>query len=100
MESSMKVVLTHLAGTLVFLLVLSIPANAQLLKPISNGRFEIGNTQAVPGASAVGRVWTIWPNGNETWGRGVMISENHVLTCGHNLYFEPYGGWAKVVTFV
>lgn len=75
------------------------PVSASL-HPISNKRFEIGNTQADLSSRFTGKVSTFWPNGGFTEGSGVLVGKRHVLTAAHNIYNSAFGGWAKVIGFI
>lgn len=33
-------------------------------------------------------------------GSGAIIDENHVLTCGHNVYLHDHGGWASSIRVI
>jgi V8-like Glu-specific endopeptidase len=69
------------------------------LAQLSNGRVEIGNTQASSASKATGKIVSLWPNGNTTHGSGVLVSPRHVLTAAHNIYWPAFGGHAKLVIF-
>ena len=66
---------------------------------LSNGRVEIGNTQASAASRATGKIVSLWPNGRTTHGSGVLVSPRHVLTAAHNIYWPAFGGHAKLVIF-
>jgi V8-like Glu-specific endopeptidase len=61
-------------------------------------RVKISNTKVWP-HRCVGKFRTTYPNGKTYIGSGVLVSQNCVLTCAHNVFNMGRGGWGNVVEF-
>lgn len=106
----------HLWSVLIFLaIVLALPAvmadrawaqapssrERAILRPGSAGdtRTAVSNTTMYP-SSAVARLVSTFPNGDQAVGSGAFVGPNRVVTAGHMVYDAEAGGYAKSIEVI
>ena len=65
----------------------------------TDDRARVGNTAAFPW-NTVCKLWVEWPGGFTLGCSGAIIDDTAVLTAGHCVHNDAYGGWATSITVV